>query len=288
MNNSLQQLKRIVAKTFRKAKRWYATYLACQIAVLVFAVVSIFAQLNPNLSALFAFLGVLATECFRWRSDWWKSEGESAKRKWEIVDGLGIAVDSRDVADWLAARPSGFLDDLTTDEIRGSEFDSGQPAGPLRVLENTQESAWWSKHLSRRMVVCLCALLLLVVIGAFAALTISIGELKAANLQRSGAVVQNVGGIICAVLMFVFSVNLIRLLADFAAFASIAEDILRRTADLKRPTVEERDALSLMHDYQTARNSAPLLPTFIWHLNGEHLREQWALFRPKGKQLNSP
>jgi len=115
-----------------------------------------------------------------------------------------------------------------------------------------------------------------------------IGELKAANLQRSGAVVQNVGGIICAVLMFVFSVNLIRLLADFAAFASIAEDILRRTADLKRPTVEERDALSLMHDYQTARNSAPLLPTFIWHLNGEHLREQWALFRPKGKQLNSP
>src|SRR5207247_8973234 len=104
MNGDLLKLQQIIAKTFRKAKRWYAGYLLCQLLVLAFAVVSIFAQVNPNLSALIAFLGVLATECVRWRSDAWKSEAESAKRKWEVADGLGAAVDGSYIADWLAAK----------------------------------------------------------------------------------------------------------------------------------------------------------------------------------------
>jgi hypothetical protein len=147
-------------------RRWRSnTFL-----VLVFAIVSIFAQVNPNLSALIAFLGVLAAECVRWRSDAWKSEGESAKRKWEVTDGLGVAVDGSYIADWLAAKSKGFLADVSADEIQGSEFDSVQQVGARRVVENTLE---------------------------------------------------------------------------------------------------------------TARNSAPLLPTFVWKFHGKHLREQWVHFHPQ-------
>jgi len=32
---------------------------------------------------------------------------------------------------------------------------------------------------------------------------------------------------------------------------------------------------------ETARNSAPLLPTFVWKIHGKHLREQWSSFRPQ-------
>jgi hypothetical protein len=282
MNDDLLKLHQIVAKTFRKAKRWYAGYLFCQLVVLTFAVASIFAQVNPNLSALIAFLGVLATECVRWRSDLWKSEGESAKRKWEAADGLGVAVDSSYIADWLAAKPKGFLDDVATVEIQGSEFDSNRPAGALRAVENTLESAWWSKHLSRRMVVYLSFILLVVVAAALIALTFSIAALKSATVQQSGAVVQNVGGILCAVLVFVFSINVVRLLADFLAFTAEAKEILWRcTERVKSPSVTEREALAVMHDYQTARNAAPLLPTFVWKIHGKHLREQWAYYRPQ-------
>src|SRR5260221_1534986 len=163
MNDDLLKLRQIIAKTFRKAKRWYAGYLLCQFVVLAFAVASIFAHVNPNLSAVIAFLGVLATECVRWRSDLWKSEGESAKRKWEIADGLGITVEGSYIADWLAAKSKGFLADVAAAEIEGSEFDSTRPPGTLRTVENTLESAWWSKHLSRRMVVYLSFILLVVV-----------------------------------------------------------------------------------------------------------------------------
>jgi hypothetical protein len=96
--------------------------------------------------------------------------------------------------------------------------------------------------------------------------------------------VQNVGGIICAVLVFVFSINLVRLLAEFWRFWSESMNILKRCAELlKSPRITDRDALCIIHDYQTARNSAPLLPTFIWKRHGDHLREQWDHFRPKGK-----
>jgi len=282
MNGDLLKLQQIIAKTFRKAKRWYAGYLLCQLLVLAFAVVSIFAQVNPNLSALIAFLGVLATECVRWRSDAWKSEAESAKRKWEVADGLGAAVDGSYIADWLAAKPKGFLGDVAAVEIQGSEFDSTRPVGALRAVENTLESAWWSRHLSRRMAVYLSFILLVVIVAALIALTFSIAALKSATAQQSGAVVQNVGGILCSVLVFVFSINVVRLLADFLAFAAEAKWILGRCSELvKSPSVTERDALAVIHDYQTARNSAPLIPTFVWKLHSNHLREQWARFRPQ-------
>src|ERR1022692_2191309 len=171
MTNDLLKLRKIVAKTFRKAKWWYAGYLLCQFAVLVFAIISIFAELNPNLSAVIAFLAVLSTETVRWRSDRWKSEGESAKRKWEVADALGVAVDSTYIADWLAAKSKGFLTDVSDPELQGSEFDSVQQSGPRRLAENTQESAWWSKHLSNRLVVYLGFILVLTVIAAFIALT---------------------------------------------------------------------------------------------------------------------
>lgn len=282
MTDDLLKLRKIVAKTYRKAKQWYAGYLLCQFAVLVFAIISIFAQVNPNLSAVIAFLAVLATECVRWRSDRWKSEGESAKRRWEAADGLGVAVDSSYIADWLAAKPKGFLANVSDTEVQGSEFDSARPHGPCRIVENTQESAWWSKHLSSRMVVYLGFILVLIVVAAFVALTFSIGALKNASVQQSGTVVQNVGGVLCSVLVFVFSINVVRLLTEFWTFAAEAKEILSRCAELlKCSNLPERDALSVMHDYQTARNSSPLLPTFVWRFHGKHLREQWAHFRRK-------
>jgi len=285
MKENLLKLQKIVAKTFRKAKHWYLAYVSWQFIVLLFAVISIFTELNPNLSAMIAFIGVLAAECIRWRSDWWKSEGERAKRKWEITDGFGTALQGKDIADWLAARSRNFLNDVADNEIRGSLFDSVQSEGPRRAIENTQESAWWSSHLSRRMVIYLVLLLIFVLIVAFAALTVSIGTLKAANVQQSGATVHHVGGIICAVLVFVFSINVVRLLADFWGFKTESSDILRRCDELlKMSEISVRDAMCVLHDYQTARNAAPLLPTFVWKRHGNHLREQWEHFRPK--QIN--
>jgi len=167
-------------------------------------------------------------------------------------------------------------------EMQGSKFDSVQSPGPRRLTENTQESAWWSKHLCQRMVFYLSIIMISTIFCAFVALTLSITGLKYPTNQNSASVVQNVGGIICSMLVFILSVNVIRLLIEFWAFATEAKEILHRSAELLKATnIEERDALWVLHDYQTSRNAAPLIPTFVWKIHGTHLREQWADFRPR-------
>jgi hypothetical protein len=280
MTTDSLKLRKIIAKTFRKAKRWYLAYLLFQLAILIFAVISIFAEFNPNLSAVIIFLAVFATEAFRWRSDYWKTEGEKALRMWEKADGLGIPIDHQYIADWLAGKPEKFLLDVCEADTQGQKFDNTEPPGVRRLLKNTQESAWWSKHLSSRMVIYLAVMLFFLVLAAFVTLCICIGSLKQAGGQAGIVAVQNVGGILCSLLAFVFSINAVRLLIEFARFAAEAKEILRRCGDLShRADVAERDAIAVLHDYQTARNLAPLLPTFVWKFHSRHLNEQWADFR---------
>lgn len=276
-----QKILKIAAKSFRKAKRWYLGYVTSQLAVLAFAIVAIFVEINPSLSAMLAFVGVLCTECIRWRSEYWKDQGEWAKRKWEVADGLGTPIEGREIADWLAAKPAGFLDGVNETEIMGLEFASTLPKGALRLIENVQESAWWSKHECHRLAWYIGIALTVIVIAAFAALAVSIAALKATAVKQSGAALQSVGGVICAVLVFIFSVNLIRLLVQFVSFASAASRALKCCDELlKSPTPSQAETLLSLSEYQIARSAAPLLPTFIWTIHGDHLRAQWAAFRP--------
>jgi hypothetical protein len=279
-DQAVLRLQQIVAKTLRKAKHWYLGYVICQLLVLAFAIVTVFADLDPRFIAVCAFVAILAIECIRWRSDFWKAEGESFKRRWEIADGFGGPPDASAVADWLAARPRDFLADVCSKELTGSVFDSHLPPGPERVIENTEESGWWSKHESRLVIWYLSIALVLLLIGVFVALTISIAGLSDTNAVLTRITAQNVGAIICAVLTFVFSLNLVRLLASFISLFVSTKTIVERCRGLRKNHIaDERTSLLLLFDYQTARGEAPLIPTFIWEIHGKHLRNEWRHYR---------
>jgi hypothetical protein len=275
------RLKAIVAKTLRKAKRWYLGYVICQLAVLGFAILCVTIAVDTRLIAVIAFVLVLFTECVRWRSEFWKSEGEFAKRRWELADGFGAPIRDGSVADWLACRPADFLSDVSQDELRGSTFESSSPPGPRRIIENVEESAWWSKHESRLMAVYLGIFLVLLLLTIFVSLTFTIGALRNPITSHNREIVQNVGAIICAILAFVFSINIVRLFVSFLSFFRSTEAILARCHEtLGHSEVDQREALLLMFDYQTARSNSPLLPTFLWKLHGHRLRREWHRYRP--------
>lgn len=280
MDEEIQRLKRVVAKTFRKAKRWYLFYILSQLGVLAVAVASVLIELPTLVSVVIAFVGVLVTECVRWRSDWWKGEGDSAKRRWELADGLGMAIDDGTIADWLAARPAGFLDDVSDDELSGSAFDSEEPPKPRRLVENTEESAWWSKHESRLMAWYLGAALAILLTAIFTALTTSISRLQSGSVAADPKAAQTIGAIICIVLTFVFSINIVRLLVEFIMFYHSSKATTQRCRQLLHSgKTAERDALLVLFDYQISRNNAALLPTLIWKIHGPHLRAEWKRFR---------
>jgi len=283
MNNALT-LRQIIAKCFRRAKAWYAAYLCVQLLVLAFAVVALFVNLDPYASALVGLILVVLSEGLRWRSDMWKSEAERFKREWEQCDGFGLEVNAAVIADWVASKPPGFLDDVKEQEVSGSEFDSQEPPGPRRAVENTQESAWWTKHECRRMsVLLLIGLGVLLVVG-FGTLLVNVAFLRDAPAHAPGdiAILRSVGGIVCAIFTIVFSINVVRLFTEFRELAAQAEDVFGKcSAQLLRADIPERDAWLLMHEYQNARSAAPLIPTRIWLARGAHLRAEWRRFRPR-------
>ncbi len=283
MNNA-HTLRQIIAKCFRRAKKWYAAYLGVQLLVLAFTVVALFANLEPYVSGLVGLVLVVMSEALRWRSDLWKSEGELFKREWEQCDGCGLEVNAAMIADWVAARPPGFLQDVTDEEISGSEFDSLEAPGPRRIVENTQESAWWTKHECRRMsVLLLIGLAVLFVLG-FGTLLANVAVLREAPIHAGTdiAILRSVAGIICAVFTIVFSINVVRLFTEFRELATQAEEVFRKcSALLAREQIPERDAWLVMHEYQNARSAAPLIPTRIWLARGAHLRAEWRRFRPR-------
>jgi hypothetical protein len=194
---------------------------------------------------------------------------------------LGLAIDGT-VADWLALRPASFLDEVTDEELSGSDFDSDQPPGPARLVESTQESAWWSKHESRRIAWYLGVGLAVILTAIFFALTAIISRLQAGTPESNAAAAQLVGAVICVVLAFVFSINVVRLLVEFVMFYHSSKAVAERSAHmLEKGTPDQREALLLVFDYQISRSNSPMLPTFIWKIHGSHLRREWQRFRQR-------
>jgi hypothetical protein len=132
------------------------------------------------------------------------------------------------------------------------------------------------------MIVYLSLIVLLVFGLAVASVILSVSRLSDENVIQSGAAIHLIGGIICTVLVFICSLNLFRLIADYSAFKRETEEILDRCRSLLDSSdLHEQEAYAVMHDYQTARCMAPLLPSFIWNWHNEHLNKHWRLFRSK-------
>jgi hypothetical protein len=132
------------------------------------------------------------------------------------------------------------------------------------------------------MVFYLAIILIFTVFTAIVALVFSIGTLNSDEVRQSGAAIHKVGGVICSVFIFICSINVFRLLADYSTFASDANEILIRCAALAdSQNLTNQNACAVLHDYQTARCMAPLLPTFVWRLHRAHLSKHWQSFRPK-------
>ena len=96
---------------------------------------------------------------------------------------------------------------------------------------------------------------------------------------HNAATIELVGSVICSVWAFIFSINVLRLVFDYHIFGREAGEIVNRCGViLKSHDVNERETRDIMHDYQTARCMAPLIPTIIWKLHRDHLNEHWAEF----------
>ena len=87
---------------------------------------------------------------------------------------------------------------------------------------------------------------------------------------------------VAATLLFLISVGTLRSWLAYAALSQKAGDIDGEAGRLVAAgKVDAFEAQRLLAEYQLARASAPLVPTWVWRLHRESLNKNWELKRPQ-------
>ncbi|MBN1489494.1 MAG: hypothetical protein JXA69_06200, partial [Phycisphaerae bacterium] len=193
--------------------------------------------------------------------------------KLEYHHGLGWEISKQEIAD-LSARLSRSVERRCNDYAPdGPYFASQGVPGPHRLLENTIESAWWSKHLSRTMA-WLCG------IGVVVAVILSLGALITAIAAHTDPATRTATSrIVTSVLMLVVSMGLVKLMFGYASFAKAAEKAEELAGARIAPDVTEREAIKVLHAYQIARTGSPPIPTYVWKCRRGKLNREWNNYR---------
>lgn len=278
MANSSNQVKHnpraLCQVYFTLAKRWARFSLVCKLAGFLVGVLTVLLPLVPAYAPVLVFMLAMMADWLAWRSDTHKGIAEAWLRKLDGRDSFDWAISGAELSDLLMRSPS-KVDKLVIAKALSEEyFASKEPPGTTRALENLQESAWWSKHLSERMRNYYLAGTCLLVASAVLVLLISVQAID--NKQT----LSSLGRIVTSVLTLVFSLNLFRSVLGYHNFSLKAGQIEKSTENLLASQgVQESEAIKLMSEYQLARASAPLIPTWLWNRMEGELNATWKQYR---------
>ncbi len=230
-----------------------------------------------TLTALFLIpiLSVLAP-LMRWRADYLKGDYQSLLRKFEFLDGLGWAITPRERSEWLLTlTEKQSLEVTASDRMPKHYFASKKQPSVTRLLENLEESSWWSKHLGKFSYFVFGSFTVLVVFGSFTILLISV------QAAVSQATLINIVKVIVSVLAALFSIGFVRFSVEYWMFSQSSgrfEETTCRLLDNSTP-ISQEEATKLLHEYQIARSSAPMIPNWAWKWKQKKLNTIWEQHR---------
>jgi hypothetical protein len=147
---SSYDLRALSRALFDVAKHWRTAELVLRLSLFVVGVLVILLSILPEYAPLLIALLTAAAELCLLRSDAIKRIAESLLRKLDVQESFGWPISKVEVSDLLIQSPARLRKEYSKSETQEQYFASQEQPSPRRALENVQESAWWSKHLSRR------------------------------------------------------------------------------------------------------------------------------------------
>jgi hypothetical protein len=269
MKQQRVNLEKFMQAHFDAAKFWFMLATICALLVLG---LDIFVTLTNRFAAALALVAALLTilsGILQWRSAILRGVAESVLRKFELHRGLGWEISSREIKDLLAVASKPIREAAYSDTAE-TYFTSSNPKPVEKLLENLQESAWFTKIQAKRMTIYSGIFSVFILALAFITLVVA---LQSALSQTSA---NNVAKITIAIIVFVFSGGYVRLAFDYNQLAQEAGRAEEKACDMqKKSYISEVEAVKLLHDYQIARASAPLLPNWLWRFFGEKWTALW-------------
>jgi hypothetical protein len=250
---------------FSSAKRWFAAAQVVRVVAVFSGLLSLRSALAPFVPfTVFVLTGV--AEALLWRSDTIKALAERALRLLEMQNGVGSEPPASELAD-IAAEAPAHVREGAKQASREPYYAASTAPGPIRLLQNVQESARWTKHLAGSMfTITLCTMIAL----ALLSLTFLITSV---NLVVTAQDLRIVARVVTAALMLVFSLGLFRITIGYNTLRDKARTAESRGAAAEAAGADMVTAIRIVHDYQLARAAAPLIPDWIHRFRSTALNE---------------
>jgi hypothetical protein len=270
-------LKTLVNRAYDRAKLWMGWIMGLQILIFCSGVLSIF---WPTITLGYPFIALplaFVAAYISGRAGKFKGTAEVLKRHHEYFSGFGKAPSNTQLADLRQSLRVKLAPDEDKLLREGITYASDEGPGPKRVLENLSESAWFTKHLAHY---CWTRLGFVFCVSIVVAITLLI--VSATSLSGTDAGIKT-AKCVSSTLLFLMSVGMMRTVLAYKKLEETAGKIDEGACHLlergEEPTVFE--AQRLLSEYQLARASAPLVPTWVWKVERDTLNENWETKRPK-------
>lgn len=255
---------------FDEAKRWWIWANVSRLLVVIITIISLIRKEWLDWIWILPAGFTVTHSLLQWRADTLQGKADAITRKLELQDGFGWKISEQERADLILE-----VSDKVKKKAYGTEespyFDSRQEVFARRAIENLKQSSWYTRHLAKKMakyVFVLCASAV-----ALALLSTFIVIVFTSPLQRWGP---NIGRIVIIVLVFMVAYGYLRLGFQYRLLSSQAEKSSNRASQLlELETLTGIQAVRLLHEYQIARATAPMIPDWLWNRTKDELNRLW-------------
>lgn len=257
---------------FARAKFWW---MLSNSAILVITILGFIANVSVKYAPIAATISaILISFSFvsQWISDNAKDRADWILRQFDMQNGIGWSIDRKELCNLLTQMPTDIRDKIESPEGQ-KYFDSKKAVSQHRLVDNTMQSAFYSKNQS--YFISNVILLISSIIGLLTIFTIIVA-LQTVNNPNG----QLLSYFLLTAFQAIIGTGYMRLAISYRQFGNASEKVEDRAAVLLKDTnLNQDEAIKLVHDYQIARACSPLLPEWIWKLKGEEYNQLWERFR---------
>src|SRR6266849_8661802 len=274
--NLRMTLQERMAREFGAAKRCWIAILLLQVVLLAVSLGSLWMTSFQSVIAVGIFLlSVPAAILFlKWGADAHSSRGESLRRAFFLQNSLGSEPDAFEIAVLESEATH-----LTAHEPAslGAYFQSTTKQGVPRLVENLQESAFYTRRLAR-LTSRLC-LLTAITGGLLALFVLYVGvQLLPSATSHLSLTAERIARVFYDLYGLFFVGSFIELLVSYSVLSQISDEVYRNCCKLRaQPNIKLGTLLSELSKYDCALARANPIPGFVKRLCGRRLFDAWAI-----------
>lgn len=195
---------------------------------------------------------------------------ETMRRQAVLANGLGWRINKTQFSEWKRLAGESIIQKLENERLDEGYYDTEQEQGAKRLLEMTQESAFWTRHLCRSIKKYLWVIFAISIVLSFIVLTLTASPTLGTPLSLQVAYV------VYLLMPLVLTFDTLGWAIQLNATANSIEDIEKDLERLSQKSdVELTDVLRLVYEYNCQLVKGFPIPNWFFNVKHDYIEDLW-------------